>query len=95
MSKRDEIVMKLKAEIDELNTQMDAWEAKAAQLSDQVKQKYDSRMLEAKSKLDLAKNKLDEVQDVGSDISDTLKNDAEAVWEDLKGAAQKIKSIFD
>ncbi|HBC56422.1 MAG TPA: hypothetical protein DCZ03_04580 [Gammaproteobacteria bacterium] len=95
MSKRDEIATKLKAEIDELNIQLDAWEAKAVQLSDQVKQKYDTNMLEVRSKLDLAKSKLDEVQEVGADITDSLKDDAEDIWQDLKGAAQKIKSIFD
>ena len=95
MTKRQEIVTKLKAEIDDLNRQVDAWEAKAQKMGNQVKSKYDERMLEFQSKLDLAKNKLDEVQAVGAEITDTLREDAEEVWQDLKSAAQKLKSILD
>jgi hypothetical protein len=95
MVNRIDLTNKLKQEIDEFGAQIDGWESKAKVLSEQLKGKYDRNMLDLKNRLELANAKLDEIEQIGSNVSDTLRDDAETVWQDLKGAMHKIRSIFD
>lgn len=79
MSTKDEYVAKLKAQLDEWSTDIDALEVKASEAKAELSDKYAEQLAELKAKRDEAKVKMAEVQDAAGDA-----------WEELKKVAKKL-----
>jgi uncharacterized coiled-coil DUF342 family protein len=94
ITRRDEYVAKMKAKLDEWNTQIDELEAKARQAKAQVAQEHQERIVDLKRKRDQAQEKLKEVQEAGEDAWKTLTSGAERVWENMASTLRESKDAF-
>ena len=83
MSKRDEYTAKLKNQLDELNANMDALEAKAAEAKADVRDAYKAEMTKMRHQSKLAVSKYEELKDAG-----------EESWDKMVAETEKIRDAF-
>lgn len=83
MSRRDEYVEKMKAQLDGLNEKMDTLEAKAKEAKGEARDKYQAEMAKLKKQSQVAKGKLDE-----------LKSASEDKWDAMVAEMDKIRDAF-
>jgi len=79
MSKRDEVIEKLKQQLDFANSKLDELEEKADQVSGEARQKYQEQMSHLREMSQPARDKLD-----------ALKAASESQWDSLSAEADKI-----
>ncbi len=79
--KRDALVQKVKARIDEWNAEIDRLQARAEQAEADARIEYHDEILKLKNYRDEARKKLDKLQHAG-----------EGAWEDLKAG---VEMAFD
>jgi vacuolar-type H+-ATPase subunit H len=79
MSKRDEVIEKLKQQLDFANSKLDELEEKADQVSGEARQKYEEQMSHLREMSQPARDKLD-----------ALKAASESQWDSLSAEADKI-----
>ena len=83
MSRRDEYTKKLKHQLDELNTQMDALETKAKEAKADARNAYKAEMAKLRHQSKLAVDKYEE-----------LKSASEDSWDKMVAEMEKIRDAF-
>lgn len=92
MSKKDEFVNKIKAQIDEWGAEIGKLEAKIKKAKPDVKTKQKEQLSLLHKEYDKAKQKLSEVQHTSEDAWDEIKEGIEASWKRIKSALEKALS---
>jgi hypothetical protein len=95
MSLRDTYTDKLKAQLDEWNTQIDILEIKAKQADIELGLVYQQQIQELKQKRDEAMTKFDELQEATEEAWEEVKKGGESIWEIIKTTFHEAKSKFD
>lgn len=95
MSLRDTYTAKLKAQLDEWNTQIDILEIKAKQADVELKLVYQQQLVELKQKRDEAISKFDELQAATEEAWEEVKKGGETIWETMKTTFHEAKAKFD
>lgn len=88
---RDEYVAKLKAQIDQWNSQMAKWE----KASEEVKNKYLQQLDEAKVRRDEAVEEMKRLQTASADAWVQMLKGAETAFTAMQGAFERAKQGFD
>jgi SMC interacting uncharacterized protein involved in chromosome segregation len=91
---RDQFVKKLKSQLDEINDEVDALEARYDSAEAEVKKKYTEQLEEAKAHRAAAEKKLEEIRVAGEDAWEDLKAEAEHTWKAFKNSVNYFKSHF-
>jgi hypothetical protein len=98
MQSKEEYLAKLKAQLDEWETDLGHLREKAADASDDVKEKAHQQIAELKAKWDEGAARRQEVMDAADDHWEGVKDDIEEKWAELKTGVQssidRIKSMF-
>ena len=94
MKKRDEYVAKMKAQLDDLNAQLDKLAVKSKSASKEMQAKYKQEMADLRAKSGQAAAKLDDLKDAGEDAWDNLVAETEKVGDALKHSYNYFKSQF-
>ena len=95
MSLRDTYTAKLKAQLDEWNTQIDILEIKAKQADIELGLVYQQQIQELKQKRDEATTKFDELQEATEEAWEEVKKGGESIWETIKTTFHEAKAKFD
>lgn len=95
MSTKDEYVAKLKMQLDEWSSDIDALEVKAHLAKADLKDKYAEQIADLKAKKIEAEGKLSELQDAAEEAWEEIKKGSESIWETLKTTFNEAKSKFD
>ena len=83
MSKRDEVIRKMKAQLDEVNVHLAELEKKAESSQQKLGQKYDEQVAELKASSRTFRKKLDEIKAAGDDKWEALAAETEKVGKAL------------
>ena len=83
MPTRDEVIEKLKHQLDELNVELSDLEQKAKAGSEKLGQTYDEQVAQLKTASHAAKLKIDEIRAAGDDR-----------WEALVAEAEKLRKAL-
>lgn len=83
MTTRDDYVVKMKQQLDALNDQMSAVEAKAKQSRAEAKEKYQQQMTQLRAQSHATIAKLDEMRAAG-----------ESGWESMVAEMEKMRDAF-
>jgi predicted chitinase len=94
-TKKDAYVEKLKAQLDEWNTDIDNLAAKAAHAEAKAKIKYQNQLDDLRTSRDDVRDKLLAVQQAGDGAWEDLKESLENSWEILKMSFNKAKTEFE
>ncbi len=92
MSKRDEYVEKLKAQLDTWNAEIDKLEAKARESTADLKSAAKTSVAAFRRQCDQARQKLTQIQAASENSWKELKQGAEEAWARLKEAFVKARS---
>ena len=92
MSKRDEYVAKMKAQLDEWNEDLEGLEAKLAETAEPIKSKLEPQLAKARSSYASAGQKLSELRGAGEESWDDLTGEVEHVWKALRQSINYFKS---
>jgi chromosome segregation ATPase len=98
MQTKDEYMAKLKAQLDEWESDLAHLRDKASDASDDVKEKVDHQIAELKLKWDELAVRRDRIADAADDKWEALKDEAEEKWAEVKvgvkDSIDRIKSMF-
>ena len=95
MSKRDEYVDKLKAQLDQWNTEVAKWEAKAQKTQASARIEYDKQLKEVRRQRDQALEQMKRVQAATGDAWVDLVRGADEAWAKMREALEKARSHFN
>jgi len=95
MTTRDEYVAKLKAQLDQWNTQMAAWEAKAQAAQSEAKRGYETQLERLRAHREQAANEMKRVQDASAEAWQDLSRGADHAWQAMREAFDRARSHFD
>ena len=95
MSKRDEYVDKLKAQLDQWNTEVAKWEAKAQKTQASARIEYDKQLKEVRHQRDQALEQMKRVQAATGDAWVDLVRGADEAWAKMREALDKARSHFN
>ncbi len=98
MHTKDEYLAKLKAQLDEWETDLAHLRDKAADASEDVKEKLEEQMTELKTKWDEGAARRQHIQEAADDKWDEIRDEAEEKWAEVKvsvkDSIERIKSMF-
>jgi multidrug resistance efflux pump len=94
MSKRDEYVEKLKAQLDECNAEVRKWEAKAKGTQADVRTEYEKQLEAFRRQRDQAVEQMRQVQAAAGDAWLDLARGADEAWAKAREAFEKARSHF-
>ena len=92
MTTRDEYVKKMKTQIDELNDELDKFEAKLAEAGEETKARLEPYMAKARESREKVVAKLGELKDAGEASFDSSKDEVEHIWKTFKQSVNYFKS---
>jgi hypothetical protein len=92
MATREEYMERLKRQLDEWNGDIDALEAKLAELTGPAREKLAPYLAKALEGRDAAARKLVELKDSGGASWDKLEGEAEHLWNTLRQSINYFKS---
>jgi chromosome segregation ATPase len=95
MSKRDEYVERLKAQLDEWNAEVAKWEAKAKGTQADVRIEYEKQLEAFRRQRDQAMEQMRQVQAAAADAWLDLARGADDAWAKAREAFEKARSRFD
>jgi hypothetical protein len=95
MSKRDEYVEKLKAQLDQWNTEVAKWEAKAQKTKADARVEYEKQLTEVRRQRDQALEQMKRVQAATGDAWVDLVRGADEAWAKMREALEKARSHFN
>jgi tRNA uridine 5-carbamoylmethylation protein Kti12 len=95
MSKRDEYVEKLKAQLDQWNTEVAKWEGKAQKAQANARIEYDKQLKEVRRQRDQALEQMKKVQAATGDAWVDLVRGADDAWAKMRDALEKARSHFN
>lgn len=94
MSKKDEYLKKMEAQIDEWSLDIDRLKAHAEKAEAEVKIKYLEDVQQLRERQTAAKKKLSELHAAGEDAWDDVKTGIESSWAELKKGIESATSRF-
>lgn len=98
MHTKEEYLAKLKAQLDEWETDLAHLRDKAADASEDAKEALEEQMAELKTKWDHGAARRQEILDAADDKWDEIKDEAEEKWAEVKvgvkDSIDRIKSMF-
>lgn len=92
MSKRDEVIQALKAQLDELNEELDELEAKAKAGREELGKKYDAQVASLRASTATLRTKIDEIMAAGDEKWEAVVAEAEKVQKALVHSFNYFKS---
>lgn len=92
MSKREEFVEAMKRQLDEMNVQIDALEAKVKTEQDKFGAKYDEQMRNLRASSQEVKKKIDEIRAAGDERWEALVAEGEKIQKALVHSFNYFKS---
>lgn len=92
MSNRDEVIERLKNELDAMNAKLDEMEKKAGEASGEARAKYEERMQHLREMSQPAREKLQELRAAGEGQWDRLSAEAEKHYKALVHSFNYFKS---
>jgi multidrug resistance efflux pump len=95
MSKRDEYVEKLKAQLDQWNTEVAKWEAKAQKAQAGARVEYEKQLKEVRRQRDQALEQMKRVQAATGDAWVDLVRGADEAWAKMRESLEKARSHFN
>jgi len=95
MSKRDEYVGKLKAQLDQWNTEVAKWEAKAQKAQAGARVVYETQLKEVRRQRDQALEQMKRVQAATGDAWVDLVRGADEAWAKMRESLEKARSHFN
>jgi hypothetical protein len=94
MKTRSEYIEQLKQNLDQWNTDLAAWEAKARLARTDVRIEYEMQLEALRKHRDDAATKLSELQASGEEAWQSLAEGADAAWAVMRGAFEKAAAHF-
>ena len=94
MTKRDEYVEKLKAQLDQWNTEVATWEAKAKVAQASARGEYEKQLEAFRLQRDQATEQLRRVQSASGEAWVELVRGADEAWAGMRKAFEKARSQF-
>ena len=94
MSKRDDYVAKLKAQLDQWNTEVRKWEAKAKEAQAGVRIEYETQLEAFRRQRDQALEHMRQVEAAAGDAWLDLARGADEAWARAREAFAKARSHF-
>ncbi len=94
MSKRDEYVAKLKAQLDEWNAEVKKWEAKAKGAHADMRTQYEKQLEAFRRQRDQAVEQMRRVQAAVGDAWVELARGADEAWAKARAAFAKARAHF-
>ena len=95
MSKRDEYVEKLKGQLDQWNTEVAKWDAKAQNAQAGARAEYDKHLNELRRRRDQALEQMKRLQAATGDAWVDLVRGADEAWAKMREALEKSRSHFN
>jgi prefoldin subunit 5 len=92
MSKRDEVIAKMKEQLDEINAHLDELEAKAKAGREQLGKKYDTQVASLRASAGTMRAKIDEIREAGDEKWEALVAEGEKVQKALSSSFNYFKS---
>ena len=92
---RGVVVEKMKAKLDELNADLDRWEAKARQAKADGRAGYVEQVEALRGKRDELQQQLADAGEAGASAWEEIVNGFEDAWSSLKKAFDKARSELD
>lgn len=92
MSKREEFVEAMKRQLDEMNVQIDALEAKVKTEQEKFGEKYDEQMRNLRASSQEVKKKIDEIRAAGDERWEALVAEGEKIQKALVHSFNYFKS---
>lgn len=86
MQSQNEYIVKMKAKLDQLDTEIDLWKAKVNKSKAEVKIKYQQKVAELKEERKEAGVWLDNASDTSADAWESVKGGFEEAYEKIKRA---------
>lgn len=94
MSRKDEFVAKLKAQLDEWSAEIDELEVKAHLAKAEARDEYQEQLSMLKARRDEAKGKIAEIQGAAEDAWEELKKGGEDAWDTIRKALAEARKKF-
>lgn len=94
MLKKDEVVAEMKQKLDEISVEIDALEAKAHEVKEDVKVKYQEQLLALRAKRLEGEKKLAEMKSATESSWGRLKGETNNIWVALKDSVNAFKIHF-
>jgi hypothetical protein len=95
MTRRDEYVENLKAQLDQWNAEVARWEAKAAAAQAEVRAEYAKRLDELRARRDEALYQMKLMQNASAEAWTDLMRGTEQAWQSMREAFDKARSHFE
>ena len=95
MMNRDEYVQKLKAQLDQWNTEAKQWEAKAQEAQSHMKAEYEKQLAAVNARRDEALYQMKLVQNASTDAWQDMMRGADEAWKNMNEAFTKARSHFE
>jgi vacuolar-type H+-ATPase subunit H len=92
MSNREEVIEKLKSQLDSTNQKLDELEVKAQQVSGEARQKYEAQMKHLREMSQPARDKLEAIMAAGESQWDSLSAEADKIYKALVHSFNYFKS---
>ena len=92
MSKRDQIVEQMKAQLDQINGQIDTFEAKASEVSSEAKRQYEERVKELRAMARPVEELLARIKTQGAEHRERLEAEADKTYKALVHSYNYFKS---
>lgn len=94
MPNKDAYVQKLHAKLDEWNTEIDKFKAKAEKAESESRIEYQKEIEKLKERRKEAEEKLSEVRQAGEGAWEDLKAGVQSAWDSLDEAVKSARSRF-
>lgn len=94
MTKRDEYIEKLKAQLDVWNAEVTKWEAKAKSAQADVRTEYEKQLEVIRRQRSQAMERMRQVQAASGDAWLDLVRGADEAWAKMREAFEKARSQF-
>ena len=92
MSNREEVIEKLKSQLDSTNQKLDELEVKAQQVSGEARQKYEEQMEHLREMSQPARDKLEAMKAAGESQWDSMSAEADKIYKALVHSFNYFKS---
>ncbi len=95
MSKRDEFVARMKAQLDEWGEELHTLESKVGDARADASNKYRQAIEELREKQAAAESRLEEIRRAGEEAWEELKDEAERTWAAFKAGLDAFRDFSD
>jgi chromosome segregation ATPase len=95
MSKRDEYIARMRAQLDEWTADLHKLEAKAGSLEADVADRYRHAIAELRDKRDEAEAKLENIRHAGEETWEELRDEAEKTWTAFRAGLDVFRDFSD